>query len=311
MTDTVELSHDVLGDPDGPVLLLVHGLGATRDWWPPALVERFTADHRVVLPDLRDSGRSPSMDHLGDASDAIAAWSEGREPDVPYGLDAMAADLVGLLDELEVDRAHVVGVSMGGMVAQHVAFGHHSRTASLTSIMSTTGAPDIPAGDPTVLASLQESAPTHSEEAFVAHGVAGARASANSPLFDEADAERRYRAYWRHGKNPAGSARQLVAVVADGDRTQRLAQVVAPTLVAHGERDPMVRVEGGRATAAAIAGAQYLELDRVGHELPRAVHDEVATAIRRLVAGADEGAGAGADEGAGADAASDAASDAR
>ena len=283
---SVELDVDVHG-ADGPVLVLLAGLGAQRHWWPPDLVAMLAEDHRVVVPDNRDVGGSPRMDHLGRAGAAIAALRRGEAVTPPYTLRDMAGDVVALLDRLDVERAHVVGASMGGMIAQHVAIGWPARTASLTSIMSTTGGPDLPAGDSRVLAMLLASPPTHSEDAYVEAAVAASRLSANSPLFDEEDARRRHRLSYRAGLNPDASGRHLLAAVLDGDRTERLARVEVPTLVVHGEVDPLLRIEGGRATAAAIPGARMLELADVGHELPRAVHRPVAEAITDLVAHAE------------------------
>lgn len=280
------LDHDLHGPADGPVLVLVAGMGAQRHWWPPGLVELLAAAHRVVLPDNRDVGRSPWLDHLGPAGPHITALLQGEPVEALYTFQDMAADVVATLDHLGVDEAHVVGASMGGMVAQHVAFGWPERTRSLTSIMSTTGGPDIPPGDPEVLASLLEETPTDSEEAYVEASTASSRRSANSPLFDEEDARRRHRLSYRSGLNAEASGRQLLAALLDGDRTERLRQLQIPTLVIHGERDPMVRVEAGRATAAAVPDAELLVLPDVGHELPRAVHEQVADAISAHVAAA-------------------------
>lgn len=280
----VRLDFDEHGPDDGPVLVLLAGLGAQRHWWPPGLVALLAEEHRVVVPDNRDVGGSPRMDHLGLAGAGLEALQRGERVDPPYALADMAGDVIGLLDDLEVDRAHVVGASMGGMVAQHVALGWPDRVASLTTMMSTTGGADIPAGDPEVLAMLLDEPPTDSEDAYVEASVAASRMSANSHLFDEEDARRRHRLSYRAGLNPAASGRQLLAVLVDGDRTERLAGLDVPTLVIHGEVDPMLRVEAGHATAAAIPGAQLLVLPDVGHELPRAVHREVADAIASHVA---------------------------
>lgn len=272
------------GDADAPVVVLIAGLGTQRHWWPPGLIALLAEGHRVVVPDNRDVGTSPWMDHLADAGSLIARIRGGEQVEAPYTLRDMAADVVALLDHLAVDRAHVVGASLGGMVAQHVAIGWPTRTASLTSIMSSTGSPDVPPGDPTVFAGLLERPPTHDEDAYVEAATAASRLSSNSPLFDEEDARRRHRLSFRAGLNPDASARHMLAAMLDGDRTARLAEVEVPTLVIHGEDDPMLHVEGGRATAAAIADAELVVLPDVGHELPRAVHREVAEAVIRHVA---------------------------
>ena len=293
MSDGVVLDHDLHGPADAPVVVLLAGLGAQRHWWPPGLVDLLAAEHRLVLPDNRDVGRSPRMDHLGPAGARLSALEQGEEVEPLYGLADMAADVVATLDHLEVAGAHVVGASMGGMVAQHVALGWPERTRSLTSIMSTTGGPDVPPGDPEVLGSLLERPPTHSEEAYVEAATASSRRTANSHLFDEEDARRRHRLSYRSGLNPDASSRQLLATVLDGDRTERLQRLDVPTLVIHGEVDPMLRVEAGRATAAAIPGAELLVLPDVGHELPRVVHAQVASAISAHVADAEDGARSG------------------
>ena len=248
MSDVVVLDHDLHGPEDGPVVLLVAGLGTQRHWWPPGLIALLAEAHRVVVPDNRDVGGSPRMDHLGKAGAKLTALGKGEPVEPPYTLRDMAADHVATLDHLEVGRAHVVGASMGGMIAQHVALGWPGRTASLTSIMSTTGGPEIPPGDPAVLASLMEEAPTHTEDAYVQAAVAASRASANSHLFDEEDAVRRHRLSYRSGLNPDASGRHLLATLLDGDRTERLQQLDVPTLVIHGAADPMLRVEAGHAT---------------------------------------------------------------
>ena len=295
VSDAVVLDHDLHGPADGPVLVLLAGLGTQRHWWPPGLLDLLAAEHRLVVPDNRDVGRSPWMDHLGPAGPRIAALGEGRSVEPLYTLADMAGDVVATLDHLGIPEAHVVGASMGGMIAQHVAMGWPGRTTSLTSIMSTTGGPDVPSGDPAVLGSLLESAPTTSEEAYVEAATASSRLSANSPLFDEEDARRRHRLSYRTGLNPRASGRHLLAAMLDGDRTERLQRLEVPTLVVHGEVDPMLHVEGGRATAAAIPGAELLILPDVGHELPRAVHERVAAAIAAHVARA-EGAGGSDDQ---------------
>lgn len=279
MTGPVVLAHDMHGPDDGPVLVLVAGLGTQRHWWPPGLLGLLAEQHRLVVPDNRDVGGSPRMDHLGKAGARLTALQQGEQVEPHYTLRDMAADVVATLDHLEIAMAHVVGASMGGMIAQHVALGWPDRTASLTSIMSTTGGPDIPPGDPEVLASLLDEVPTHDEDAYVEAALAASRASANSHLFDEEDARRRHRLSYRSGLNPDASGRHLLATLLDGDRTDRLRQLRVPTLVIHGETDPMLRVEAGHATARTVPGADLLVLPDVGHELPRAVHRQVADAI--------------------------------
>jgi pimeloyl-ACP methyl ester carboxylesterase len=197
----------------------------------------------------------------------------------PYTLADMAADAVGLLDALGIQAAHVAGASMGGMIAQEMAIRYPARVRSLVSIMSTTGAPGLPPPKPEAVAVLL-APPAVGRDAFIATFQRNwTILRAGHFPEDEARDPVRAATFWDRGHNPAGVARQLLAIMASGDRTARLAGVVAPTLVIHGTPDPLVPVEGGRATAAAIPGARLLEIGNMGHALPLAIWPEVIAAI--------------------------------
>ncbi len=279
----IMLEYEDHGDPGAPPMLLVMGLGAQLTLWPMELVESLMArGFRVIRYDNRDIGLS----HKHDGARAPGMVRQmlmkrfGFNPQVPYTLADMAADGAGLLDALGIERAHVVGASMGGMIAQHIAFSHPRKVISLTSIMSTTGNPRLPPARKEALKVLTQRPASMEEAVLVAHGVRVGR-TIGSPGYP-AD-EERLRANvtrdFRRGFYPAGMPRQLAAIIADGDRRARLAKVAAPTLVIHGEGDPLVPVEGGRDTASAIPGARLKTVPGMGHDLPPELVDEIADAI--------------------------------
>ncbi|WP_435199415.1 alpha/beta fold hydrolase [Qipengyuania sp. 902] len=279
----IEIHYEEHGDPAADPMLLVMGFGAQLILWPDELVEAL-AGHgfRVIRYDNRDIGLSEKFD--GVKAPGILKMTLltklGFTPKVPYTLADMADDGVGLLDALEIDRAHIVGASMGGMIAQHVAARHSQRCKSLTSIFSTTGNPKLPAAKPEALKALVTRPKSMEEEALVDHGVMLAR-TIGSPGYpsDEERLRNRARASVQRSIYPEGPTRHLSAIVADGDRREMLKDVSVPTLVMHGEDDPLVPVEGGRDTAAAIPGAKLKTIPGWGHDLPLELVDEVAEAI--------------------------------
>ena len=281
----LDIAYEQHGNPAHPTVLLVMGIAAQLVHWPPgflqALVKR---DLHVVRFDNRDSGRST---HLRAAPPAnLPAALQGDLSSVSYTLSDMAADAVGLLDVLRVDAAHVVGASMGGAIAQTLAIEHPKRVLSLTSMMFTTGDPAVGQCHPATLKSVFGGPPAHTREEVVARAV---RASGivGSPAFptDPADvAERAVLAYDR-GHDEAAIARQAVATVASGDRTPRLRALDVPTLVLHGLADTLCDPSGGRATAAAIPGAELVLIEGMGHDIPpglwERIADHVAAVVRR------------------------------
>ena len=264
--DGVRLDTHLEGPEDGEVVLLVSGLGSQRIGWPAALpASLHAAGLRTLTVDNRDVGRSTKLDD-----------APGDGP--PYLLADMAADHAGVLAHLGIERAHLVGVSMGGMIAQQLAISDPRRVRSLTSIMSTTGARD--AGRPTdeAMAVLTRPAPLE-RAAYVEHTVASARVIGSPGLVDEAAVRERAAAAFDRGIHPPGVLRQLQAIMASGDRTGDLARLDVPTLVLHGSADPLVTPSGGQATAAAIPGARLHVLEGMGHDLPRAFLPELVGAI--------------------------------
>jgi pimeloyl-ACP methyl ester carboxylesterase len=261
----VTLDVDVDGPPDGEVVLLVAGLGTPRTSWPPELLAALHDEgFRTLAADNRDNGRSTVLP--GEVTD-LPRGADGW-PRSPYTLATMAADLIGVLDHLGTERAHVVGVSMGGMIAQHLAFGHPDRVSTLTSVMSTTGARGVGRPHQRARWVLTTVPPTHDRDAYLAHAVEVARATGTPGHLDEDRARARAAVAWERGIHPHGTARQFLAIRADGDRTARLRTLAVPTLVLHGTADPLIDVSGGEATAAAIPGARLALVDDLGHDLP-------------------------------------------
>ncbi len=279
----ITLEVERYGDESAPPILLIMGLGAQLTLWPlelvDALVER---GYHVIRFDNRDIGLSHKFDSAGvpEIPAIIGAMMAGQTPAVAYGLADMAADAAALLDALGIESAHVVGGSMGGMIAQLVAAGHPAKVRTLTSIFSTTGNPALPPARPEAMAALLGRPADGDLETLVQFGIQTARAI-GSPGYPASDERLRanitrdiQRSFY-----PAGLARQFAAIVADGDRRERLKAVTAPTLVIHGEDDPLVPVEGGHDTAASIAGARLHTLPGMGHDLPLELIEEIADAI--------------------------------
>ncbi|MGZ8203926.1 MAG: alpha/beta fold hydrolase [Burkholderiales bacterium] len=274
----IELDYETLGDVGAPAILLIMGLGMPGIAWPDPFVDGLVAaGFRVIRFDNRDCGRSSKVagGRLPDLRIAIALALLRRTVTAPYMLDDMAADTVGLLDALGIDRAHLVGVSMGGMIAQNIAALYPRRAASLTSIMSSTGNPSlrVSMGKPRALrAILSRPRSAGDVESLVEHyarvfGVIG------SPGFavDGELLRRNLRRIVNRGVHPAGTARQLLAILSSGDRRPLLARIVAPTLVVHGSDDPLVPVAAGRDTAFHIPGARLEIIKGMGHDLPPGV----------------------------------------
>jgi pimeloyl-ACP methyl ester carboxylesterase len=281
----IELCYETFGDPADEPLLLVMGLGAQMTLWPVELCEALVdRGFFVVRYDNRDTGLSTTCaDVGGDFFATFAAASQGEPVEVPYRLTDLAADGMALLDHLGIDSAHLVGASMGGMIVQTMAIEHPARVRTLTSIMSTTGEPDV--GTPTAeaMAVLLRPAVTSREEAIEA-GVAARRVISSPDHFDEDEARQGVAEAYDRAWNPAGTARHLLAIVASGSRAAGLQALDVPTLVIHGDVDPLVTPSGGRRTAALVPGAELLVLEGMGHDLPPAYLGPIVEAITSLAA---------------------------
>jgi pimeloyl-ACP methyl ester carboxylesterase len=278
----IDIAYERFGDRDAPPVLLVMGLATQMLGWPEEFCSALVARGlHVIRFDNRDVGLST---HLHDAPepDVMAALS-GDSSSASYTLSAMADDSVGLLDALELDGAHIVGASMGGMIAQTVAIEHPDRVRSLTSIMSTTGDATVGQGTQEALGALLAAPATTRQEA-VERTVAIFRVI-GSPGFelDEADLRERAGLAYDRADDPLGVARQLLAIIASGDRTASLRSLNVPMLVLHGADDSLVDVSGGQATADAIPDAELVIFDGMGHDLPRALWPEITARIDSVV----------------------------
>jgi pimeloyl-ACP methyl ester carboxylesterase len=280
----IEIEFDTMGDPDDPDLLLVCGLGQQLIGWDDdfcaALVGR---GFHVIRFDNRDVGLSTKIDADIDVMSGLMAAFSGEQVDAPYLLSDMAADAVGLLDALDVEAAHVVGASMGGMIAQTIAIEHRDRVRSLTSIMSTTGDPDVGTPRPDILPLLLE-APPQEREANIERSVEVSRAIGSPDHFEEDRVRARAAAAYDRAFYPRGVGHQLLAIVASGSRSERLRELDIDALVIHGDADPLVDISGGRRTAEVIDGAELLVLEGMGHDLPTSFWAPVVESITDLAA---------------------------
>lgn len=284
----IQLYYETHGDPGGKPLLLVMGLGAQLTLWEPAFCDLLAGEGFYVIRfDNRDVGLSSKIE--GGPQPDLAKAMAGDHSTASYTLWDMADDAAGLLDHLGIERAHIVGASMGGMIVQCMAIRHPGRVRSMTSIMSTTGNPEVGQPQPEAMAALL-APPPETREAAIAQGLSTWKAI-GSPAYppDEAELRARIASDYDRCFYPIGIARQLVAILATGDRTEALRGVRVPTLVIHGEADPLVTLSGGEATAAAVPGAKLVTFPGMGHDLPRALWPQFVAAIAGLAREADGG----------------------
>ncbi len=276
----IEICYDAVGNASDPTVLLVMGLGGQLIQWNPELCGMIAErGFHVVRFDNRDVGLSTHLEGAVDVLGLFSSEASGSPlPDVPYLLSDMADDAVGLLDHLGVDRAHVVGLSMGGMIAQSIALGHPGRVLTLTSIMSTTGDPDV--GLPTAEAMAALVAPPAQTREEAQEGIVRQAHVWGSPgLFDEDDLRRSAGESWDRDHEPTGIARQLAAILASGSRSSGLATLAIPSLVIHGTADTLVQPSGGERTAEVIPDAKLLLVEGMGHDLARPLWPALVGAI--------------------------------
>jgi pimeloyl-ACP methyl ester carboxylesterase len=267
----ITLCCDTFGSRTAPPLLLIMGLGGQMIAWDDQFCTQLAErGYRVIRFDNRDIGLSTRFDAAGvpDVGAAFVAAMTGRPVQAPYTLRDMADDTAGLLDALDIERAHVVGVSMGGAIGQTLAIHHPARVRTLTSIMSTTGAPGLPGPTAQAAAVLLRPAPTDRAGYVASYSATWKVLRAGDFPVDEArDAARAEQAFDR-GLSPAGTARQLAAILASGSRKEALASLRVPTLVVHGDADPLVPLACGFDTATSVPGARLRVIEGMGHALP-------------------------------------------
>ena len=271
--NNIDIYYEENGPADGPVILLVMGLGAQMIAWPDEFIHGLVSKgYRVIHYDNRDVGLSQRMDG---AKTPNLVWTMlkarfGLPVRVPYTLTDMAADGIGLLDALGIDKAHVAGASMGGMIVQLMAANHRERLLSMTSIMSSSGKPGLPGARADIQKSFMVKRPADaSRDDAVAFGTELVRSfSYPDPARPEnAHAEMTAKAFDR-GYYPVGTRRQLLAIIADGSRVERLKTITTPTLVVHGGADPLVPKEGSEDIARHVPGARLEIIDEMAHDLP-------------------------------------------
>jgi pimeloyl-ACP methyl ester carboxylesterase len=277
----VEIEYETIGDPISKPLLLIAGLGSQMLAWSDEMCENFAnRGFFVIRFDNRDVGLSTKFEDAGlpNFLEITAAYSRGEIPEVPYTLVDMAGDAIGVLDALNIDKAHVCGASMGGMIAQILAYRHPSRVLSLTLIMSTTGNPDLPQPKPEIMA--QFFAPVPSErEAYIEETVKRDSLIYGTYTYDEKQGRDYRTKEYDRSYYPEGIARQLAAMAVPGNIKPKISAIRAPTLVIHGSEDPFNSVEAGKEIATEILGAELLILDGMGHSFPREVVPQIVNAL--------------------------------
>ena len=279
--NNIEIEYETIGDPISKPLLLIAGLGSQLLAWSDELCENL-ANHGffVIRFDNRDIGLSTKFEDAGMPNfvEISAAYTRGEIPEVPYTLEDMAGDSIGVLDALNIDKAHICGASMGGMIAQVLAYKHPSRVLSLTLIMSTTGNPDLQQAKPEIMA--QFFAPVPSErEAYIEEMVKRDSLIYGTYTYDEKHGREYRTKEYDRSYYPEGIARQLAAMAVPGNIKPKISAIKVPTLVIHGNVDPFNSTEAGKEIAAAIPGAELLILDGMGHSFPREVIPQIVNAL--------------------------------
>jgi pimeloyl-ACP methyl ester carboxylesterase len=277
----IELAYETFGERADPPVILIMGLGAQLHYWPDGLCQELVdRGLNVVRFDNRDAGRSTHLTEAG----AVDLTSRAHDSALPYTLDDLAGDVAGLIAALGFPSAHLVGISLGGMIAQLTAINHRDRVCSLTSIASTTGDPTVGQARPEALAALFSPPSEATREAVSEHALEVSRVIGSTGFqLDEAWLAWRAGRAFDRGYDPAGVTRQAATVSIAADRTAGLRGLRIPALVIHGANDPLVDLSGGAATAEAIPDAELLVIDGMGHDLPRGAWPRIADAIARTV----------------------------
>jgi pimeloyl-ACP methyl ester carboxylesterase len=279
--NNIEIEYETIGDPSSKPLLLIAGLGSQLLAWSDEMCKNLAKNGFFVIRfDNRDVGLSTKFEDesIPDMVEVSAAYNRGEIPDIPYTLEDMADDAIGLLDDLNINKAHICGASIGGIIAQIIAYRHPSRVQSLSVIMSTTGNPELPQSKPEIL--MQFFAPVPSErEGYIAEMVKRDSLVYGTFTYDEEQGrDYRTREYDR-SYYPEGIARQMAATSVPGNIKTMISAIQAPTLVIHGTEDPFNHIEAGKEIASTIPGAELMVIDGMGHSLPSDLIPQIVNAL--------------------------------
>lgn len=280
----IEIEYETFGDPTDPPLLVVAGLGCQMKWWNPDFLQGFVdRGFHVVIFDNRDVGLSTKIDTHIDLMAAVAGYLQGDPVEAPYHLSDMSADAWGLCDALGLDRVNLMGASMGGMIVQQMAIDHPERVATITSIMSTTGEPDVGQPTPEAVGVLLQPAPTE-REANLAQALEAGRLLAGPVYCDEDWIYERNAIQFDRCFHPEGQTAQLLGIVTSPPRSEALRNIDVPALVIHGDIDPLVTFSGGERTAESLRGSEFLVLENMGHDVPSHYWATIIEHVTALVA---------------------------
>ncbi|MFW9822467.1 MAG: alpha/beta fold hydrolase [Candidatus Thorarchaeota archaeon] len=283
----IEIEYETFGNLEDKPLLLIIGLGSQMIGWEEGFIKSLTdRGFFVIIFDNRDVGLSSKIDEAGDPDlmGAFTAVQQGKDFKTPYTLEDMADDAIGLLDALNIEKAHICGASMGGMIAQTVAIKHPSRVLSLTSIMSTTGNPELPQMSQEAAQVLFNPVPPE-REAYIENLVRVGKYTYGSGFpFNEEKVRSFAARVFDRCYYPQGAERQTLAVMVDGNRKDRLSDIKVPTLIIHGREDPFFPIEGGIDTHEAISGSELLIIEGMGHSLPPETWPQIAESIAKNAA---------------------------
>ncbi len=280
--NNIDIEYETFGNASDKPLLLISGLGAQMIFWDEGFIQNLVERGFFVIRfDNRDVGLSSKIEEAGepDIMQAYIAIQTGQPFKPPYTLEDMADDAIGLLDALDIKKAHICGLSMGGMIVQVITLRHPSRVLSLISIASSTGNPDLPGGDPEVRQVMAAPAPPD-RDGYVEYYVKLGRLLYGSKFpYDEAKGRKLAAVAFDRCFYPPGIGRQTLAIMTSGNRKPKLASIKVPTLVIHGSGDPVIHVEAGKDTHDAISGSKLLIIEGMGHSLPAKTWGQISDAI--------------------------------
>jgi len=277
----IEIEYETIGDPNSKPLLLIAGLGSQLLAWSDEFCDKFAENgYFIIRFDNRDVGLSTKFEEAGipDMMEIAAAYTRGEIPNLPYTLEDMADDAIGILDALNIEKAHICGASMGGMIAQIIGYRHPSRVLSLTVIISTTGDPALPQAKPEVMVQFFAPVPVE-REAYIEEMVKRDSLIYGKFEYDEIQGREYRTKEYDRSYYPEGIARQMAAMAVPGNIQPLISSIKAPTLVIHGKEDPFNSVEAGEEIASTIPGAELLLVDGMGHSFPREVIPRIVKAL--------------------------------